>query len=96
MLYLSGLYIFIFYIDLIYLLKTKCLSLLREKTREVLVDPDFEDLSESTVLSIVKDDALNINELELFDAVIRWAKIQCTRREYEIKRTTMRHVTCIE
>ena len=46
-------------------------------------------------MSIVKDGALNINELELFDAVVRWAEHQCTQREYEIKRTTMRHVTSI-
>ena len=75
-----------------YALKTKCLTLLREKTQESLIQSGFEDLSESTVLSIVKDGALNINELELFDAVVRWAEHQCTQRGYGIKRTAMRHV----
>lgn len=38
-----------------------------------LAPPDFEELSESTVLSIVIEEAMNISELELFDATKRWA-----------------------
>jgi len=53
---------------------------------------DFEDLSESMLLSIVKEEALNIRELELFDAVKRWAGRQCTQKELEINGTNMREV----
>jgi len=53
---------------------------------------DFEDADESTVLSIVKQESLNIRELELFDAVIRWAKIQCIQKELEPNGTNLRQV----
>ena len=70
--------------------------LLREQTREVFIHPDFEELSESTLLSIVKEDTLNISELELFDAVKRWARYQCTQRGLEINGTHMREVYILE
>jgi len=47
-------------------------------------------------LSIVKEDTLNISELELFDAVKRWARHQCTQRGLEINGTHMREVNILE
>jgi len=70
--------------------------LLREKTVESLAtSPDLEVLSESTLLEIVKDQALNISELELFDTLVRWAGNQCTQNNLEINGTNMRQVTLI-
>jgi len=66
--------------------------MLRERTKESLTSSDLEDLSESTMLSIVKEEALNIREVELFDAVVRWAKRQCSEQELEINGTNMRKV----
>ena len=66
--------------------------MLQDRTMECLTASDFEDAHESTVLTIVKEGALNIRELELFDAVIRWAKHQCTERNLEINGTNMRQV----
>lgn len=75
-----------------FLLKAKCVSLLREQTAESLASPDFEDLPKSTVLSIVNDEWLGISELNMFDCVVRWAGYQCTLRDLEINGTNMRQV----
>ena len=40
-------------------------------------------------MSIVKDEALNINELELFDAVVRWAGHQCAPKGCGVEKITM-------
>jgi len=66
--------------------------LLRERTRESVGHSDFEDLSEWTLLSIMKEESLNIREVELFDAVVRWAKRQCTQRELEFNQENAREV----
>lgn len=67
----------------------------RERTQECLKLLDFEDLSKSTLLSVVKDEALNIRELELFDAIVHWAEHQCSQRDLEVNGTNMREVmTC--
>jgi len=57
-----------------------------------LASSDFEDANESTVLVFVKEESLNIRELELFDAVIRWAKRQCAQNEIEINGSNLRQV----
>jgi len=57
-----------------------------------LASSDFEDAQESTVLAIVKEEVLNIREVELFDAVIRWAKRQCAQNELEINGSNLRQV----
>lgn len=55
--------------------------------------PDFEEISESTLLAIVKEKVLSVSELELFEAVKRWAGRQCAQRELEINGTNMRQVS---
>ena len=57
-----------------------------------MASSDFEDANESTVLAILKEEALNIRELELFDAVMRWAKRQCVQNDLAISGTNLRQV----
>lgn len=73
-------------------IKEECLSLLRERTVESLAPPDFEELPQSTVLAIVQEEDLNIRELELFNAVGRWAEHQCALRDVEVNGNNMRQV----
>ncbi len=75
--------------------KAKCWTLLRERTEELLAFPDFEEISESTLLAFVKETVLYITELKLFDAVKRWAGRQCVQKELEINGPNMRQVTYI-
>ncbi len=80
---------------MIFVTQAKCLSLLREQTIESLTPPDFEELSEATVMSIVKDEAMNISELKLFDTVVRWAGYQCAQRDLQMNGANMRQVQLV-
>ena len=53
---------------------------------------EFDDITESTLLILVKDDDLGISELELFDVVKRWAVKECGRKEMDINGTNLRQV----
>lgn len=66
--------------------------MLEERTVESLASPDFEELPKSTVLDIVKEEDLNIRELELFNAVARWDGHQCALRDVEVNGNNMRKV----
>ena len=77
-----------FYVNI----KEECLSLLRERTVECLTPPDFEELPKSIVFAIVKEEDLNIREVELFDVVARWAGHQCALRDLEVNGNYMRQV----
>ncbi len=68
------------------------MNLIRCRTKESFSNPEFEEISESTLLILVKDNDLDISESELFQAVKRWGTKECLRREIEINNTNMRQV----
>nr|CAD7579660.1 unnamed protein product [Timema californicum] len=54
------------------------MRILRKDTQVVLAHPKFVNLSHSSVLAIVEQRYLNIkSEVQLFDAMIRWARVSC-------------------
>ena len=73
-------------------LKAQCLDLIRKKTRQSLAASEFEEMTESTLLILVKEEVLSLGEAELFDAVKRWAARQCAQREMESTGPNMRQV----
>ncbi len=52
----------------------------------------FEDLTEVALLSIVQMEKMGTSELELFRAVVGWARRQCSKRNVEMTGTNMRQV----
>ena len=83
------------YLSLIFInpfIQAKCLFMLREWTHRCLASSDFEDVHESMVLAIVKEETMSIRELDLFDAVVHWAKQQCVQNDLEINGTNLRQV----
>jgi len=54
----------------------KCVSLLAKKPKEVLDSPDLAKLDEQTIIFILQNSDLAIDELELFQYIIRWGKSQ--------------------
>lgn len=53
----------------------KCLQIICTKTTEVIQDSSFEDVELSTIITILDQDSLNVdNELDLFFAVNRYAE----------------------
>lgn len=73
-------------------LQERSLNLIRCRTKESFSNPEFEEISESTLLILVKDNDLDISEPELFQAVKRWANKECLRREIEPTSANMRLV----
>lgn len=56
-------------------LQEKCLQIICTKTMDVIGDPSFEEVELSTIITILDQDALNVdNELNLFFAINRFAE----------------------
>lgn len=56
-------------------LQEKCLQIVCTKTMDVIGDPSFEEVELSTIITILEQDALNVdNELNLFFAINRFAE----------------------
>ncbi|KOC67580.1 BTB/POZ domain-containing protein 6-A [Habropoda laboriosa] len=65
-------------------LMDKCLHIICTKTNEVLKEPNWEEIEFGTLLTVLEQENLQINsEMELFNAVERWAKAECTRKSLD-------------
>lgn len=66
------------------ILMDKCMQIIRSKTDKVLKEPTWEEVELDTLLVVLEQDELQINsEADLFDAVERWAKAECSRKTLE-------------
>ncbi|XP_067205755.1 BTB/POZ domain-containing protein 6-B-like isoform X2 [Linepithema humile] len=72
----------------------KCLQIIRTKTNEVLKESTWEEVELKTLLKILDQDDLQIlSEVELFNAVERWAIAECQRKSLEpTDKTSLRSV----
>ncbi|XP_033725009.1 BTB/POZ domain-containing protein 6-like [Pecten maximus] len=73
-------------------LKTKCLRFIQEHAFAILKSESFADLSLECVISIIQSDDLGISERIVYEAVIRWAESECSRRKIEATAENKRHV----
>ncbi|CAK9806501.1 BTB/POZ domain-containing protein 6-A [Anthophora quadrimaculata] len=65
-------------------LTEKCLQIICTKTNEVLKESNWEEVELGTLLTVLEQENLQINsEVELFTAVERWAKAECTRKSLD-------------
>ncbi|XP_076245243.1 uncharacterized protein LOC143185844 [Calliopsis andreniformis] len=65
-------------------LMMKCLHIICGETKRVLEEPSWEEVELGTLLTVLDQEHLNINsELDLFHAVERWAKAECTRKSLD-------------
>eukprot|EP01080_Neovahlkampfia_damariscottae_P007523 gene7523-11847_t len=53
-----------------------CVSLLAKKPEECFKSKDFKKLDKQTMIFIVQNDELNIEEITLFDYIIKWGRSQ--------------------
>ncbi|XP_023247125.1 BTB/POZ domain-containing protein 6-like isoform X2 [Copidosoma floridanum] len=66
-------------------LMDKCLHIMRTRTKEVINESSWDDVEQATVLTLLDQDALDINsEIDLFNAVEKWAKAECTRKSLDL------------
>lgn len=65
-------------------LMEKCLEIMSIQTDKVLKESSWEDIELETLLKIFEQDSLQISsELELFTALERWAKAECSRKSLD-------------
>lgn len=65
-------------------LETKCLNFIFENGTAVLQCEDFTNLCPDCVEQIVKSDELVIEEVLVYNAVLRWAGKECGRRGLQV------------
>ena len=55
-------------------------QLIRTQTKDILSETTFDDVDHSTLVVILSQDEINIDEASLFDAMVRWSVKECERR----------------
>ncbi|XP_033725613.1 BTB/POZ domain-containing protein 2-like isoform X2 [Pecten maximus] len=73
-------------------LQEECLRYIVENATVVLRSVTFTDLSLDCVTSITESDDLKVTERSVYEAVIRWAEEECSRRNIEASAENKRDV----
>ncbi len=61
-------------------IQQRCLELIDENTKEVLKSDGYENIELETLKMIISRDTLEVNELEVWLACVRWAGKECQRQ----------------
>ena len=64
-------------------LERRCWRHIISNTKKVVSSDDFNNISQKTLTKLLMQDILDISELELFQVVLKWIKLQCSRKELE-------------
>ena len=65
-------------------IEQKCLRLIDENGAEALKSDGFENVTLETVKKIISRDTLEINELDVWQACLRWAEKECQRQDKQV------------
>ena len=60
-----------------------CLELIESNTRKAIASNDFDNISQTTLATLLKLDNMDVSEVELFRAVLRWSDSQCSKNDME-------------
>ena len=71
-------------------LEKKCWDMIDMETSEAVVSDGFTDISQSTLVEFLKRESLNVEEVDLFKAVVKWSEAECLRQEKETNGTNKR------
>ena len=64
-------------------LEKKCWDMIDLKTSEAIVSDAFTDITQSTLVEFLKRESLNVKEVDLFKAVVKWSEAECLRKGKE-------------
>ncbi|CAB4043601.1 BTB POZ domain-containing 6 isoform X2 [Paramuricea clavata] len=64
-------------------LEEKCWDLIDLKTSEAVASDGFYDINQATLVELVKREPLNVEEVDLFKAVLKWSEAECSRKGIE-------------
>ena len=73
-------------------LEDRCWEVIKRQTEESVTSDEFVSVERSVIESVVKREALNVTEVELFKAVDRWATKECERQGITSDGETKRRV----
>ena len=73
-------------------LEDRCWEVIERQTEEAVTSDEFVSVERSVIESVVKREALNVTEVELFKAVDRWATKECERQGITSDGETKRRV----
>ena len=74
-------------------LEKKCWDMIDMETSEAVVSDAFTDISQSTLVEFLKRESLNVKEVDLFKAVVKWSEAECLKQEKETNGTNKRAAT---
>ncbi|KAI1713347.1 PHR domain-containing protein [Ditylenchus destructor] len=69
-----------------------CLAIIDRDTTEALMAEGFTDVDHDTLCNVLKRDSLRINELPLFQALLRWSIEACKRKGLPITPENQRQI----
>ena len=64
-------------------LKKKCWEVIDVQTSDVVSSDAFCDISQATLINLLKRDTLHIAEVDLFKAVLKWSESQCSKNSVQ-------------
>jgi hypothetical protein len=73
-------------------LEMSCWQFIKSNTKQAVASTDFNNVSQKTLASLLRLNELNIVEVELFRAVLKWSNFQCSKRDIEATRENRRSV----
>ena len=62
-------------------LEKKCWDMIDMETSEAIVSDAFTEISQSTLVEFLKRESLNVKEVDLFKAVVKWSEVECSRQK---------------
>jgi hypothetical protein len=71
-------------------LEEKCWDFIDLKANEVVASDGFSDINQATLVELVKREPLNVEEVDLFEAVLKWSEAECSRKGLEANATNKR------
>jgi hypothetical protein len=64
-------------------LEEKCWDFIDLKTNEAVASDGFSDINQATLVELLKREPLNVEEVDLFKAVLKWSEAECSRKGIE-------------
>jgi hypothetical protein len=64
-------------------LEEKCWDFIDLNTSEAVASDGFCDINQATLVELVKRKPLNVEEVDLFKAVLKWSEAECSRKGIE-------------
>ena len=64
-------------------LKRHCWKVIQSNTNKVVASDNFNNISQATLTKLLMHDNLNVPEVELFHAVLKWIDFQCSCKNLE-------------